>query len=146
MTRMSDLMGKEVLSRSSAERLGRIVHVAIVAEPPSIEALVVKSGRRSGLVHWNEVDSVGPDAVIVTDDASLHDAADDHEKRIVGGATDPLGKRALADTGNQIGEVDDVDIDPSQGTVEAVIAAGESIAASRLLGAGSYAVVVGAQG
>lgn len=145
MTRLSDLVAKEVLSRSSAERLGQIVHVAIVADRPSIEALVVKSGRRSGLVHWSDVVSVGPDAVIVVDEAALHGPADDHEKRVAAGATDPLGKRVLADTGNQIGTVDDVEVDSSQGSVEAVIVAGEPIAGPRLLGAGSYAVVVAAR-
>jgi uncharacterized protein YrrD len=145
VSRLADVVGKDVLSKESAEKLGQVVHVALRTDPARLDALAVKSGRHTGLVRWADVTSLGPDAVIVTADAARHDPADDDDKRLADGTADPMGKRLLTDAGNVVGAVDDVEFDPATGAVGAVVANGEVYDASRVRGIGSYAVVVSAR-
>lgn len=48
----------------------------------------------------------------------------------------------LTDGGTELGKVDDVDFDPGTGSITYLISADDRIAGDRLLGCGSYAVVV----
>jgi len=56
-----------------------------------------------------------------------------------------LGKRVLATTGDELGTVVDVEFDPHTGTVSALVLAAGEIAGVRLIGVGSYAVIVQAE-
>ena len=68
---------------------------------------------------------------------------DDHEKAAVDGKLDLVGKRALSDLGNELGKVDDVVFDPSTGQLESLVVGDQEYPATALLGAGSYAAVLG---
>ena len=53
-----------------------------------------------------------------------------------------MGKRILSSAGDELGEVDDVEFDPESGQIQPLIAGNQDIAGERLIGIGSYAVVV----
>lgn len=144
MTRVADVDGKPVLSRDSAEELGRVTGVAIALDPPRVTSLVVKSGRKTGVIAREQVTSFGPDAVVVGSDDAWHEPSTDDDERAAAGRTVPVAKRVLTDAGNEIGTVSDAEFDPADGTVVALFAQDGPIAAQRLRGLGSYALVVGA--
>ena len=56
-----------------------------------------------------------------------------------------LGKRVFSTGGDELGKVDDVEFDPDTGTITALFLAGGEVAGVRLIGVGSYAVVVQAE-
>jgi hypothetical protein len=53
-----------------------------------------------------------------------------------------LGKRVLSTGGDDLGKVDDVEFDPGTGTITALLLPGGEVAGIRLVGVGSYAVVL----
>jgi sporulation protein YlmC with PRC-barrel domain len=56
---------------------------------------------------------------------------------------DWLGHRVLSDRGFELGAVEDVEFDPESGALTSVhVTKGGAVTADRVLGAGSYAVVV----
>lgn len=142
MTRFADVDGKPVLSRDSAEELGRVTGVAIALDPPRVTSLVVKSGRKTGVVPRERVTSFGPDAVVVGSDDAWREPSTDDDERAAGGRSVPVGTRVLTDAGNELGTVSDGEFDPGNGTVVAVFAHDRPIDAQRLRGLGSYALVV----
>lgn len=142
MTRFADVDGKPVLSRDSAEELGRVTGVAIALDPPRVTSLVVKSGRKTGVVPRERVTSFGPDAVVVGSDDAWREPSTDDDERAAGGRSVPVGTRVLTDAGNELGTVSDGEFDPGNDTVVAVFAQDRPIDAPRLRGLGSYALVV----
>jgi sporulation protein YlmC with PRC-barrel domain len=53
-----------------------------------------------------------------------------------------MGKRVLTEGGDGLGTVNDVEFDPADGSIRAILTGTEEIAGPRMLGLGSYAVVV----
>jgi uncharacterized protein YrrD len=142
MTRFADVDGKPVLSRDSAEELGHVTGVAIALDPPRVTSLVVRSGRKTGVVPRERVASFGPDAVVVGSDDAWREPSTDDDEGAAGGRSVPVGTRVLTDAGNELGTVSDAEFDPGNGTVVAVFAQDVPIDAQRLRGLGSYALVV----
>jgi uncharacterized protein YrrD len=94
------------------------------------------------VVDWDQISGFGPDAVMVGDEGALRAPADDRERLAADGKLGLVGKRALSETGNELGTVDDVTFDPDTGALDALRIAGREIPASTLLGSGSYAAVL----
>ena len=130
--------GRKVLSRASAEELGKLTQLLVDVGDRRVAQLVVGKGRRVRSVDWEHVTGFGPDAVMLDDAASLvtRDAS-------TAGA-DLLGQRALSELGNELGWVDDVIFDPTTGAILSLVVGTSEHAAAALLGAGSYAAVLGA--
>jgi sporulation protein YlmC with PRC-barrel domain len=133
---LRETMGKPAIDRGSAERLGELRHTVVDASSRAVVDLVVGHGRKVAFVDWAQA-SLGPDALIVQSSRS----PTDDESRDVDGARDPLDKRVLSDQGIEIGVVVDVTID-DDGRVREITTTEGSITGDRLLGVGSYAVVV----
>lgn len=146
MTRFADVDGKPVLSRDSAEELGRVTGVAIALDPPRVTSLVVRSGRKTGVVARARVTSFGPDAIVVGSDDAWHQPTTDDEEHAADGRSVPVGKRVLTDGGNALGTVSDGEFDPGDGSVVAVFVQDRPIDAQRLRGLGPYALVVAGAG
>jgi sporulation protein YlmC with PRC-barrel domain len=53
-----------------------------------------------------------------------------------------IGKRLLTDAGAEIATVTDVDFDPANGAVVSLITASGPVYGRRLIGCGSYAVII----
>lgn len=136
--------GRKVISRASAEELGRVSHFVVDAERRHITALVLGRGRKARLVDWEFLSGFGPDAVMVADDGALRGPDGDRERLAVDGKLDLLDKRALTEGGNEVGPVSDVTFDPQTGSIESLLVGEGAVPGSALLGSGSYAVVLDA--
>jgi sporulation protein YlmC with PRC-barrel domain len=137
MTSLRNAIGKPVILRETAERLGEVRYFAVDGPERKVTTLVATAGRGSLVVDWVDIQNVGPDAVIV--DASREPT--DSDARAVSGALSPIDKRVLTDHGNELVAATDVEIDDS-GTVLEIVAGDDRIDGTRLRGVGSYAVVV----
>jgi sporulation protein YlmC with PRC-barrel domain len=139
MTSLRNAIGKPAILRDTAEQLGAVSSFVVDADARTVTDIAVSAGRTTRLVEWVQVESIGPDAVIV--DGSREATGDDD--RALSGAAHPLEKRALSDRGNELGTVTDVEIDDT-GAVRTVLVGDQRVDGARLEGVGSYAVVVAA--
>jgi uncharacterized protein YrrD len=137
-------IGRKVVSRASAEELGRLTHLVVDVGGRRVASLVVGKGRRARLVDWEHLSGFGPDAIVIDDEASLRPAAEPWEKEATHGARGLLGMRALSELGNAAGAIDDVVFDPETGEISGIVVGQREHAGTELLGAGSYAVILGA--
>jgi uncharacterized protein YrrD len=134
--------GRTVVSRASAEQLGKVAHIVVDVERRGVGALVVGKGRRALLVDWEHVSGFGPDAVMLTDESALYAPRDDHERAAADGRLDLVGKCALSDMGDDLGTITDIAFDPVTGALETVVIGDRDESAASLLGAGSFAAII----
>ncbi|HEX4430732.1 MAG TPA: PRC-barrel domain-containing protein [Frankiaceae bacterium] len=132
---LSELRGRRVVSRSSAETLGEVSDVLLAPSPWTVSALVLGKGRKSQAVGWPQIIGIGPDAVVVTDD----DAASEQQDR------SPMGRLALSELGNSAGAVTDVEFDETSGTLISLATETMLIEGDRLLADGPYALIIAAR-
>jgi sporulation protein YlmC with PRC-barrel domain len=136
--------GHKVVASSTAGTVGRVSGFVVDPVTRSVVALRLKKAERGDFLRWADLVAFGADAVTVTDDSVIGDGGPD-VAALAGKAHRVLGKRVLTSGGDELGRVDDVDFDPGTGTVSALVlgkgGSGE-VAGDRLLGIGSYAVVV----
>lgn len=136
--------GRKVISRATAQDVGAVAHLLVDTERRAIAALIIGKGRKAEVVDWDHVTGFGPDAVMVAEEGALRPPADDRERRAANGGLELVGKRALSDTGTELGTIDDVGFDPDTGALELFYIANREIPAHALLGSGSYAAVLSA--
>lgn len=136
---------RNVVNTSTATRVARVDSFVVLPGPARVALL--RLGKVSGagtLLAWEDVQGFGPDAVTVATDAVIRPARDAVEQRAEDNDLEIIGKRVLTERGMELGPVTDVDFDPETGAVTSLITKAETIAGSRLIGLGSYAVVVSA--
>jgi len=134
--------GRKVMSRSSAREIGTVSHLVVDTQQLRIVAVIIGRGKRAHVVDWSEVVGFGRDAVMVLDDGVLRPPADDRERAAAEGKLDLVGKRALSERGNELGELDDVTFDAASGSLEELLIGDRRVPARSLLGSGSYAAVL----
>ncbi len=134
--------GRTVISRTTADELGKLAHIVIDVKRGRIASLVVGKGRKARLIAWEQVTGFGPDAVMIADESALQEPRDDREQAATDGKLDLIGKHALSDFGNNLGAVTDVVFDPDTGTIESIVIDDREQPATSLLGAGSFAAIV----
>ncbi|WP_175411765.1 PRC-barrel domain-containing protein [Streptomyces sp. TRM64462] len=140
MPLFSQAKGRSVVALATAETLATVTGLAIAASPARVAALRLKSTGHGTLVTWNHVQTFGPDAVTVRSAEDIQTEADASiraDKHL-----DPLGKRVLTEAGQDLGPVEDVEFDDTTGHIQRLILAGQEVHGDRLMGAGSYAVIV----
>jgi sporulation protein YlmC with PRC-barrel domain len=140
--RFAAASGRKVVSRASAEELGKLAHIVVDVKSRQVELLVVGKGRKALLIAWKDVSGFGPDAVMVLDDSALFAPRDNRERAAADGKLDLLGQRALSDMGNDLGPVGDIVFDPATGAIETLVLDDREEPATSLLGAGSFAAIV----
>jgi sporulation protein YlmC with PRC-barrel domain len=140
--RFAAASGRKVVSRASAEELGKLTHLVVDVRRRQVTSLVVGKGRKALLVAWENVSGFGPDAVMLADESALYEPRDDNEQAAADGKLELVGKRALSDMGNDLGAVSDVVFDPATGALETVVLADREEPAASLVGAGSFAVIM----
>jgi uncharacterized protein YrrD len=140
--RFAAASGRKVVSRTSADELGRLTHIVIDVKRRQVASLVVGKGRHAVLVDWDQVSGFGPDAVMLADESALHEPRDDHEQAAASGKLELTGKRALSVTGNALGTVTDVVFDADSGAIEGIMIDDRETLPTSLRGAGSFAVIV----
>ncbi len=137
----SEASGRNVVSTSTAETVGQVADFVIDPQSRSIVALTVKKTSHGDTVLWPSISAFGADAVTVPGAEVLIDA-NDVVAALSGKDQRLLGKRVLNTAGEDLGAVSDVEFDPATGVLTALSLASGAIGGERLIGIGSYAVVV----
>lgn len=141
--RFSEASGRKVVSTTSAETVGKVDGFIVDPQRRAVVAVQCKKTAGGDVLPWPDIVGFGADAVTVTDAGAITDATGEIEA-LRGKDHRVLGKRVLSSAGDELGKVDDVAFDPATGTIETLIVEGAQIAGERLIGVGSYAVVVSA--
>jgi uncharacterized protein YrrD len=142
MTSMRAARGLPVVAKDSARKLGEVDQFVVDPQTHSIRALDVQPGRKTGFVSWTDIAAFGEDAVMVPGEDRVHGAEDEAMEQAARADHAMLDKLVLSEEGNACGEVSDVQFDPASGTIETVTVGSDEIEGGRLLGVGSFAVVI----
>ena len=135
-------VGRKVVSRASAKEFGAVNHLLIDAQQREVAAIVIGRGKKARLVEWAQLSGFGPDAVMVVDEGALRPPVDGRERDGADGKLELVGKKALSERGNELGNIDDVTFDAQSGALEDLVIGERSVPAGALLGSGSYAAVL----
>jgi sporulation protein YlmC with PRC-barrel domain len=142
--RLREGYGRKVVSTDDAETIGRLEAFVIDAERRSVVGLRLAKVRGDRpFVSWSDLQGFGNDAVTVPSAAVLRLAMGEAEERAASKGFQPIGKPVLSELGTVLGKVEDVDFDEGSGALVGFdLGDAGSVASDRLLGLGSYAVVV----
>ena len=142
--RFREAQGRKVVTTDTAETIGRVDGYAV--NPASRSVVALRLGKVRGeraYLSWRDLRAFGPDAVTVDSADRLRTAADKSEERAASKDLQLIGKLVLTESGAAVGKVADVDFDGTSGAITAVeLEDGVSIAGERIIGLGSFAVVV----
>lgn len=133
---LSELRGRRVVSRATAETLGEVSDALLSTSPAAVAALQVGKGRKAGAVPWPKIVGIGPDAVVVTDDEAAAEAVEGQS---------PMGRLLLSELGNAAGVVTDVEFDESTGALISLATESALIEGDRLIADGPYAIIIAAR-
>jgi uncharacterized protein YrrD len=141
--RFSQAEDTPVYSRSSADRVGRVIRFVLDARAHRIAAVHVAGRRgRAQLTDWANVVGFGPDAVVIDDGDRLRPPGNEYEERVARGRLDLRGRRVLTSAGFDIGPLTEVDFDEATGMIERLETGRARVRGIGLLAVGPYAVVV----
>ena len=139
--RFSEAVGRQVVSTSTADTVGRVDEFIVDPRRRAVVALSLKRTDSGDTLLWTDIVAFGSDAVTVSSADKVVDAApaiialSGKEHRLI-------GKRVLTAGGDDIGTVDDIEFDADTGAITSLLLAAGDVAGARLVGVGSYAVVV----
>lgn len=136
--RWKHAMGREVVDTRTAETVGKIGGFVVEPADSKIAAVIVGSK----IVSWSDAGGIGPDALMVNGADVLTDPSSDTEAAAVDGKGDPISKTVFTEDGFDIGTLVDIVFDPESGAIDDLVLADDDIAGARLMGIGSFAVVV----
>jgi sporulation protein YlmC with PRC-barrel domain len=142
--RFTEAGGRQVVSTSTATTVGRIDEFVIDPAKRAVVAVSLKKTDDADTLWWSDITAFGTDAVTVSGTEKLI-ALPPELSTLSGKDKRILGKRVLATTGDDLGTVADVEFDPQTGTVTALVLSDAEVAGVRLVGIGSYAVIVQAE-
>ncbi|MFE0641629.1 hypothetical protein ACFW2Y_08465 [Streptomyces sp. NPDC058877] len=142
MPLFSRVKGHGVVGLDTAETLATVTGLTVAPSPARITALRVKTKGPGTLVTWNHVHACGPDAVTIrsAEDIQPEDDASIPADKLY----DPLGRRVLTEAGQDLGPADDIEFDATTGHIQRLVLVDQDVDGERLLGTGSYAVIVAA--
>lgn len=142
--RLREAYGRKVVSTDDAETIGRLDAFVIDAEQRSVVGLRLAKVRGDRpFLSWSDLQGFGNDAATVPSAGVLRLAMSEAEERAASKGFQPIGKPVLSELGTVLGKVEDVDFDEGSGALVGFdLGDAGSVASGRLLGVGSYAVVV----
>lgn len=138
MMRWSEAIGRDVVDTSTAEVVGTVDD--LVLDPPRGVVAAIAVGDR--VVSWSDAEGIGTDAVTLRSAALLSEPDTESTRSAVSGAGDPIGKRVITEDGFDAGIVEDLTFDADSGQVGQLVLDRGELPGGRLLGVGSFAVVV----
>lgn len=144
MTLFSDARGRKVVSTSTADTVGKINEFVVDPSSRSVVAVLCKKTEDGDTLLWSDITAFGDDAVTVAN-AGVIGSPDETVSALTGKDHHVLGKRVLTSRGADIGKVTDVEFDHESGAIENLVLDDRTVGGARLLGVGSYAVVVRAE-
>jgi sporulation protein YlmC with PRC-barrel domain len=146
--RLTSARKRPVVDTSNATRIGKVAGAVVDARERRVTAVVVDGSDKGSLVSWEDAVGFGPDALTIASADNIRLPRDEREEAAVDGDLELLGKAVFDDSGDRLGKLRDVDFDPESGEVLSLVLDRdeEGVAGERLLGVGSYCVVVQATG
>lgn len=141
MMRFSEATGHKVVSTATADTVGRVAGFTVDPQSRAVVALELKKTASGRVLRWSDLLAFGADAVTVSGADKITEP-DEPITALTGKAHHLVGKRLLSSAGDVLGKVDDVEFDPETGMVTSLLANGAGLDGRRLIGVGSYAVVV----
>jgi sporulation protein YlmC with PRC-barrel domain len=139
--KFTDASGRQVVSTSSAATVGKIDDFVVDPRRRAVVAVTLKKADAGRTLAWSNITAFGADAVTVSGGDVLTEPTPEIAA-LSGKDHRLLGKRVLSTGGDDLGKVDDVEFDPGTGTITALLLPSGEVAGGRLVGVGSYAVVV----
>ncbi len=140
--RFSEAKNRKVVSSSTAATIGKVKSFVVDPATRSVVAVRLKKSEAGDILRWSDMTAFGTDAVTVTAPDKLVEQ-DEGVDALTGKAHEVLGKRVLSSAGDELGEVADIDFDPTTGGVVSILVKGnDAVEGARLIGIGAYAVVV----
>lgn len=137
----SEATGHRVMSTDTATTVGTVNGFVVDASAARVVAMRLKGSSGGDTLHWEDLTSFGTDTVTVPSAGVITDARG-RTAELDTKAAELHGKRVLTDAGTDVGTVADIDFNPANGSLIAILTSGGIIYADRLIGCGSYAVVV----
>lgn len=136
--------GRKVVSTGTADTIGHLRSFVVDPAARAVVAITLrtKTAVSGTVLPWAAITGFGADAITAAGDHLLIEP-DERLIALDSKAHTILGKQVLTTAGDRIGAVSDVDFDPATGAISALLA-GQSIDGQRLIGVGSYAVIVAA--
>lgn len=150
MTSFEDAKGRKVVDLVSAETVGKVKDFVVDPATRSVVALILKKTKSGDTLTWADLAGFGPDAVTVQGVDTITEATGPVDA-LLGKDHQLMGKRVLSTDGVELGQVCDVEFDPDNGAVTSVLledgppGSPRAVEGGRLVGVGSYAVVVQAE-
>ena len=142
--RLREAYGRKVVSTDDAEAIGRLD--AFLIDPVQRFVVGLRLAKVRGdrpFLSWSDLQAFGTDALTVATADVLRPATGEAEERAASKGLQPIGKLVLSELGTVLGKVENVDFDEGTGALtDFDLGAGGTVASGRLLGLGSYAVVV----
>ena len=139
--RFSEAKGRQVVSTSTAATVGKVVGFVVDPEQSAVIALQLSKTESGDTLRWSDLTGFGADAVTVSGADKITDT-DAELAALSNKAHRVLGKLTLTIAGDALGKISDVDFDPGSGTITAVVIDDIDVVSVKLVGVGSYAVVV----
>jgi len=122
MHKVSELIGKSIVSAATGERLGKVSDVLVDQQSHRVLGFVIGGGLMSAehVLPHADVQAMGADAVVARSATGVVGAKEWREQGVAGARTSTLKhRRVLTTTGRSLGEVHDVLLDDGGGAVEA---------------------------
>jgi uncharacterized protein YrrD len=141
--RLKAARGTKVVNLVDAETVGTVD--GYVIDPARHAIVALRLGKVSddhSFLSWTALQAFGPDAVTVAGADRLRPVADDLERRAASKDLQVVGKPVLTQSGNALGKIEDAEFDPESGAIVAFHLDTGAVTGDRLIGVGSYAVVV----
>jgi sporulation protein YlmC with PRC-barrel domain len=117
----SKLTGMPVISIADGIKAGQVADLRIAATSPQVQALMLKTGREHTVVPFESIRTIGPDAIMIESLDVL--CADDElaSGDVVRHFTSLVGRETAGDDGRYLGDVRDLEVDPSSGRIDAIL-------------------------
>lgn len=144
--RFSEAKGHKIVDSSTADTIGRVRSLMVDPSSRSVAAVRLKKKTdRGNVLRWSNLTAFGLDAVTIADVTAISELGPELEP-LRGKRRRLLKKRVLTTGGDELGDVGDVEFDPGTGRLTTLLLRdGGDVAADRLVGVGTYAVVVRAE-
>ena len=141
MTLFSEAKGRKVVSTTTADTVGQVHELIVDPSTRTILALKLNKTASGDTLRYTDITAFGDDAVTVTGADRITGTSED-VAALLGKDHHLVGKRVLSAAGTDLGKVKDIEFTPESGRVTTLYVDNTQISGARLLGVGSYAVVV----
>lgn len=121
MQRISDIVGKTIVSAATGEKVGQVADVLVNEAGTRLVGLVIGGGLLGSehVLPYEDVQTLGKDAVVARSADRLMEPREWHNQHSSGSRSSAIrNRRVITSTGRQLGSVKDLRVNEHTGTVE----------------------------